>query len=160
MSGTGALCVVAQRSVSGPGALCVGPRCSLRRAPVALCIGPRRSLCRAPALFLSGPARHHVQLRNVYGLQVCCMAIDFSEIKTLDIFLLKFVLLHSSAVCVGLRHNVSGHGVMRRAPALCVGAQHSLSGPALAGDASLSYQTCTALQWRLNIRTKAVPYLY
>ena len=42
-------------SVSGPGALCVGPRrLSLSVGASALCVGPRRSLRRAPALFASG----------------------------------------------------------------------------------------------------------
>ena len=66
-------------SVSGPGALCVGPRRSLRlclgpalsvSGPVALCVWARRSLCRALcralALSVSGPVALCVWARRSF----------------------------------------------------------------------------------------------
>ena len=71
--------VGARRSVSGPGAFCVGARRSFFLSGPgalfvsglgALCVGARRSVCRGPALFVSGPGALSIGLRHLFGARI------------------------------------------------------------------------------------------
>ena len=139
MSGPGALCVGARRSlcqapalsVSGPGALCVRPRRCLCRGPAlsvsgpgAVCVGARRSLCQAPALSVSGPGA------------VCGAALSVSG---------------PGSLCV-----VAG---ARRSPRRCLFEDPALSVSALSGSAgsSLSRSLCGALPPSLSLFVLTAP---
>ena len=110
--------------MSGPGALCVGPRRSPGALPAlsvsgpdALCAGPRRSLCRGPALSVSGPGALCVEPRRslcVGARRSLCRgpALSVSGSAALSLFVSRSVSL--SALCVGARHSLC------QAPALSV----------------------------------------
>ena len=128
-----ALFVSGRRSVSGPGAPCVGARCSLwapktlfsryRRSVrwvwrfLSVCRGPtiaRRSLCRGPTLCLSGPGALCVGARQSSPGAVCvglCVGA-------------RRFLCPGPALCFGAGRSffVSGPGALCRGPARCLSA--------------------------------------
>ena len=71
MSEPNTLCVGLRRSVSGPNALCAGPR--TRRSLSLSVSGPQHSLCRGPALSVSRPAL------SVSGPRSLCQGPAFSS---------------------------------------------------------------------------------
>ena len=106
------LCQALALSVSGPGALCVGPQRCLSSFSAALCVGPRpsgpgASLCRVPAL--SRPQRAPAALCRAPALSVSGPGT--------------------------LRLSVSGPGTLRRSHVLGSGAFEAPAPPVLSSPA-------------------------
>ena len=115
-----------QCSVSGPGALCVGPWHSL-----ALCVGPRRSIARCVGDRRSVSSTAALPPLSVSPGALCVGTLSVSgPRRSLCRGPALTVSGSPSALCVGAL-SVSGLGVLFVGPrrSLCVSARRSASGP-------------------------------
>ena len=122
----------AVRSKWGPGALCVGPRRSLFRAPALSLLGPN-ALCRGPAISASGPGALSWRPSAPALFVGVCGGARRSSLHALCVGPQRFL-------CRGSALSVSGFcvlcvGARRCSVGVCVGARRSLRslfrGPAL-----------------------------
>ena len=120
LSGLGGLYVGARRSVSGPGALCVGAR-ALCRAPARFVSGPGADLCWA--LFVAGPGAPCVGARRI------CQAWAVSVSAPGALCRAPALFVSGPALCVGARRSLC------RDPALSVGSRRR--GPAVLSQDSV-----------------------
>ena len=131
-----------------PRSLCGGPAVSgglSVSGPSALCVGPRRSLCRAPALFASGPGALCRELASGPGKDSFCRvpAVCVSGPGAFCRVLCRGALCVGPALCLGARLFGSG---LCRGPALLV------SGPgALCVGARRSFYRATAFSVRVRV---------